>query len=158
MPGPPKIPSKILEARDSRYAKRRQDEPEAPEGVPEPPPDWALEPGGDIALAAWEWAVPLIEAMGILTLADRAALILMCEAWRDYRIAMTESLKVSGIYADDKGMKRHPAQITAENAWNRWLKMGKEFGLTASGRASLAIDRKNPDETRGRKPALKNER
>ena len=144
--GPPKTPTKVLEMRGSSVAKSRQREPEAPPGVPEPPV-W-LE--GE-ARAEWDYIVPILEGMRVLTLADRASLGAMCEAWGEYRrcsdVVSAEGLTVVNARGN---VNRHPASVAQQEAWARWFRLSERFGLSPAARAGMSVARANPDENRGK--------
>jgi len=57
---------------------------------------------------------------------------MLCEAWADY----CATRKVGGK--------------NGANAFDRWRKLAREFGLTPAARANLAFEKENPDENRGK--------
>jgi len=144
--GPARTPTKVLEMRGSSRAKSRKGEPEGPPGVPEPP-KW-LE--GE-ARAEWDYLVPILETMRVLTRADRSALASLCEAWGEYRkcsdIVSAEGLTVVNARGN---ANRHPASVAQQEAWTRWFRLMERFGLTPAARAGMAISTSKPDENRGK--------
>ena len=135
--------------RGSPLADNRVDEPQPTPGVPEPPETLDGE-----ARAEWERIVPELAACNLLALVDRAALVLLCEAWADYvaarQIVELEGMVVSQEIKGKAVLLKHPAVLCMDSAYARWYKLSKDFGLTPSARAGLAIERKNPDENRGK--------
>src|SRR5581483_7260694 len=76
--GPPPTPTKILELRGSWRAKERPGEPQPPPGAP-PMPEWLSEE----ARAEWQRMAPELEALGLLSVLDRAALAAYCQAYAE---------------------------------------------------------------------------
>ena len=122
-------------------------EPEPRAGRPEPP-EWFDE----LARSEWERIVPELEAMGLLYKLDGSALELLCDAWSRYQRARL-IVADEGLLADNgKGqLIKHPAVQVAEQAFGQWKALMAQFGLAPAARANLAIERKNPDENRGKK-------
>lgn len=144
--GPAKTSNKILKMRGSPLAKGRKGEPKPAAGVPKPP-KWLK---GE-ALKEWKRVVPELAAIGLLAFVDQAALAAMCQAWADYLRNKAVVDAEGDVVTNNKGMKmKHPAVNVMEGAFNRWQRLMKEFGLTPAARANMAIEKKNPEENRGK--------
>ena len=148
--GPPPTPTKILNLRDSlrgKYGRKNEIEPET--GTPERPADMRPE-----AVAEWERVVPILENLGILCPQDRAALVLMCEAWADYQDAKAECLERGVLIQEHRkdGMKwvRNPAIGARTDAYSRWKGLALEFGLTPSARSRIQNPGKKPEGKKSR--------
>ena len=86
-------------------------EPQGPAGIPTPP-DYVSGEG----LELWGELAPMLARMGVLTLADRHALALLCDSftrWREF-----------------------PENVARRSEWRRLL---AEFGLTPSSRSSIKV-------------------
>ena len=145
--GPARTPTKVLQMRGSSLADGREAEPEPSGKAPEAPAHL-----GEVAAAEWRRVVPILEGWGILDEADQTALGIMCEAYGEYTAARALVVKHGPITENAKGLPmKHPAVLIQEGAFTRWKTLMAQFGLTPSARANLAIERKNPDENRGKK-------
>lgn len=95
------------------------------------------------AAAAWDSIAPELEAMGVLTLADAAALEALCTAFADWRAAC-ETIREQGATYEtqspkgDLMLRPHPAQAQKSDADKRLRAWLAEFGLTPAARAKLA--------------------
>lgn len=145
--GPAKTPSAVLKMRGSPWGRNRTDEPLPAPGAPEPP-EWLT---GE-ALAEWQRIVPAMDAIKLLSAVDRAGLAIMCQSWADYCDGRARLAEQGDVFTTDKGyIAKNPLATIVNEAFARWSKMSAQFGLTPSARASLAIERKNPDENRGKR-------
>lgn len=144
--GPGKTPTKVLQMRGSPVAKNRTGEPVGTVGAPVQP-DWLDE----LAQAEWQRLVPELRKMRVLTLADQAALAILCASWSEYRQAKAIVDKVGPVAKTPKGrLIKHPALQAQEQAYTRWERLAKQFGLTPSARAGMAVEQPNPEENRGK--------
>ena len=76
---------------------------------------------------------------------------MMCQAWSDFVEARRRVAETKTVFKTPKGfIAKNPMLTVMNEAFDRWRKLAGQFGLTPSARASLSIDRKNPDENRGR--------
>lgn len=87
------------------------------------------------ARSKWRELVPLLLDMGILTLADRTSLELLCMAYSEYRLYKRVSGKAKGMLGD----QRHPLVSSAADAWRRYSVMMREFGLSPSARGRVDL-------------------
>lgn len=115
--------------------KRRlnHDEPVAPMGIPEAPDTLTGE-----ALSEWDRMTEILDGMGILSPADRASLIALCEAWGRY-VDLSEKYKQTGplTKTSNGNIIQNPilgALNKAQSELRRWL---VEFGLTPSSRSTI---------------------
>lgn len=113
-------------------------------------------------LAFRELSEVLCDELGVLTVADRKALELLCDAYSEYRDARDYVRKNGATYEthsvtgkDEEGVpvlttvvRKRPQVDMASDAWKRVKGMLVEFGLTPSSRTRLVIDKedKSPDK------------
>ena len=144
--GPPKTPTLVLQQRGSHLAKRRLNEPKPTAGAPNPP-TWLK---GE-ALREWKRLVGELDAIGLLTAVDRAAFAMLCQAWGDYVAARADVERMGATFTTPKGyVAKNPMVTVRTDAFERWRKLAREFGLTPAARASLATPKVDEDENRGR--------
>lgn len=96
------------------------------------------------AAAEWDRIVPELEAVGMLTTVDRAALILYCESWAEYqaagRVLQAENRILAVPIQSSRGevvgerQELHPAVKLQREAFDRVVRLLKEFGLTPAAR------------------------
>ena len=123
--------------------KRRlnEREPQPPPGAPDVPA-W-LSAG---AKRHWRAIVPVLADMGVLTKADGTALALLCDALVDYLAAG----KVIDAAAHGRAARftavtpqgcviQHPAVGVRNRAWERVLRVLRDFGLTPSSRSGIVV-------------------
>ena len=144
--GPKPTPTNILAMRGSPVARARKDEPRPPEGEPVMP-EW-LE--GE-ARAEWERLIPLLGSMGVLSRIDGSALAALCQSWGEYR-RYTAVLSAEGAATTNArgNVTKHPAATVQQEAFGRWAKLMREFGLTPAARVGLAHTKSSDDENRGK--------
>lgn len=108
-------------------------EPVPPEGCPDCPPHLS-----DAARAEWQRLATTLHEMGVLTLADRAALAAYCQAWGRW-VEAEEKLKGTPT------LLKAPSGYVQQNPWlsiaNKQLElMGRymaELGLTPASRSRV---------------------
>src|SRR2546429_7798185 len=76
---PAPTPTRVLKMRGSKHARGRDGEPEPPIGIPRPPTKLP-----ERVKAVWDKAGRLLKDMGVLTVADGFALLVLCRAAADY--------------------------------------------------------------------------
>lgn len=123
---------KIVQGNPGKRGLNRK-EPHAEAGIP-PAPSWL----SDKAKSAWDEVAPLLQAMGVLTVADGMALQGLCEAHADW-LAAGKELATHGLtYMTGQGLiKANPAVSMKSDADKRRRAWLSEFGLTPSARAKL---------------------
>jgi P27 family predicted phage terminase small subunit len=115
--------------RDDRHGGTVQ----APPGIPEPP--GGLSEG---ALAEWERIVPVLTALGLITLADRSTLAAYCCVYARWHQAEQELAKNGPVYKTSEGnMAQSPWLWVANKALDQLRTYAGLFGLSPSSRASL---------------------
>lgn len=156
--GPAKTPTPVLQLRGSWRADTRDGEPQGPEGTPECPARLL-----DEARQIWDEIVPILDNMGVLTLADGNALTRYCSMFVRWWKA-EEFLQKNGdsypIYQTTKGgelvydkngrkilryMQQWPQVSIAKSLNASLLRLEQEFGLTPAARAGLSIGGKRQE-------------
>ena len=140
--GPKPIPSATAKRRGTLRADRRANEPAPPNEAPTKP-TWVQ----GLAAKHWRKIAPWLKESGLLTVLDTIALGLMCNALADYfeagevvESAAKENDGVKFVSITDKGnVIQHPAVGVQNKAWERVVKLLREFGMTPSSRAGMAI-------------------
>lgn len=111
----------------------------------EPKPDRSsLEPPDDLTAEgkrAWLRAAQELDACGILTVVDEAALVQYCEQYATWQMAMAETRKKGMLITNKKTgyVSANPAIRIANSAHDRLLKLMQEFGMTPSARARIKV-------------------
>lgn len=111
-------------------------EPNSPAGIPICP-DWL----DDEAKAEWGRVTQELDAMGVLTLADRSALSAYCKAWSRW-VEAEEQVRKFGmiVKSPEKGFPmKSPYLSVADQALEAMRKLLVEFGLTPSSRSRLRL-------------------
>lgn len=150
--GPARTPTRLLDLRGSWRAKLRKDEPQPDRSRPQCPRWLRTE-----AKRAWKRLVPQLEAMGVLARCDRNALARYCQTfakWRECEEWLMQNGSVFPIKdgsGQPVGLGEFPQVARAMRLGEQLLRLEKQFGLTPSARAGLAIDHHNPFENRGRR-------
>lgn len=132
--GPKKTPTAALVERGSRRGRKRQEE-EVQFAVKTPPrPDWLA----DDAAELWDEIYPILEDAGVLTVADRTALGMLCDQIAIYirarKIVDKEGLVITG----QKGNKvKNPAEVQMQKAWSHVMKGLAVFGMSPADRANV---------------------
>jgi P27 family predicted phage terminase small subunit len=128
----------VLKIREGNPGKRALNacEPTLPAGVPDRP---AMLTGE--AAAEWERVVPLLDEMGLVSRADRAALAAYCTAYARWVHAEEQVAKYGTIVkSPDKGFPmKSPYLTVADQALETMRKFMVEFGLTPSSRSRIRL-------------------
>jgi P27 family predicted phage terminase small subunit len=108
------------------------------------------------ARAYWTDLVALLDDLRVMTPADVTALVLLCEALAEYRVADADVQAIGITYESTtrSGVMRRPNPAVAirADAWRRVERMLGRFGLTPSDRARVEVTpesrtaRRNPWE------------
>lgn len=135
MPRPAK-PAAIKDLEGNR-SKESSDvaNPEPRKGAPTPPA-WLK----DEALAEWGRVVPELEAIGLLSVVDRAALTAYCESWATFADA-TKDIHARGTIVEgrDGNLVKNPSVSMQRDALGQIKAWVSEFGLTPSSRARMQL-------------------
>ena len=136
----PKKPTNILKI-TGNPGKRplNEDEPQPPEAVPDMPKNILSKEAAE----EWRRIVPQLEACGLLTGIDRAALIVYCQCYGDF-VKCERLIKRNGrIVKTPNGMLQTSPYITQRNQAAQLMhKYLTEFGLTPSSRSKVTINKK----------------
>ena len=138
MPGPPKTPSRILKLHGSRLLEHRKAEPQPKKVVTIPPKPRHLQGEG---AKFYKTVSKKIYDMGVLTVADHEALVLMCEEYQQYKDAGA-LCKTMLIKTSNGNVIQNPAVGIRNKAREALKKSMSYFGMTPSSRAGLSVDPK----------------
>ena len=141
-PGPPPKPTKIkrLEGNPGQYPLN-ENEPEPTRGCD--PPSWLL-PG---ARAEWNLQYSELDALGLLTRVDRAALTCWCVAWDKLERAAlelipTEDNPLPEVQVTESGYQTvSGAELVlrqAEKSLRAWC---QEFGFSPASRSRISVEK-----------------
>jgi len=140
--GPQKTPTVRLAGRGSRKVKDRENEPMPKKYSAIPPKPRHLQ--GDGALFYKKVSKKLVN-VGVLTVVDHEALVVMCEEYQQYKEA--EKLCSTLLIKTSNGnVIQNPAIGIRNKAREALKKSMSYFGMTPSSRASLSI-KVNPEQT-----------
>jgi P27 family predicted phage terminase small subunit len=116
-------------------------EPQPPSGHPDPP-DFL----DKIALEKWNELIPLLESMGVLTMADAGTVAAYCIAWSELQHA-TELLTAEGRTSTrgTGGLASHPAIQQQRSALRALLAAGSLLGLDPSSRTRIKVEPHNTE-------------
>lgn len=143
--GPRPTPTERLRLVGSRHVYDRKNEPEAVVGDPEPP-DWL----SDGACRQWLVMIERLRGMQVLSKGDREALAQFCCCWDQYERLEQACQTAEFLVAGRGGMVANPIFGLRDRAWDRVLKMGREFGYTPAARADIAKVRTTQKTDKGR--------
>ena len=134
--GPPKTPTAILNMRGSWRAKTRKGEPKPPAAKKGKLrcPNWVRKDANKY----WKEIVPHLEEIPeLLTKVDRLALGMLCDALALYVKASKEIEKEGATRAAGRA---NSAGLVQQRAWQRFVRLAKEFGLSPASRAGLRVE------------------
>ena len=136
--GPAPTPKSVKEARGSWRGKYGTPELEADGSIPQPPKAMKGE-----ALAEWQRVVGELGPKGALSAAlDHTALVLLCEAWAEYRALDRKAARLVTGSGDWQRV------IDVRNdAFKRWNDLSKRFGLTPADRPRVKLPTKKADDS-----------
>lgn len=129
-----------------RKSRINTNEPIPEEGLPLCP----MEASPDVH-EVWSYTLHHLDVMGILTLADRDALYVYCEAVVVHRDA-SRILAREGMLAPStsgRGSVRHPAHQIQRDAAQTMRSFAQEFGLTPSARSTIKLHVKDSNKEQG---------
>lgn len=152
MPGRPPKPTS-LKVLQGNPGKRPLNEHEpAPEQGRPTRPAWLSKD----ARRYWSSAIRMLSEMGVLTRVDGTAVALMCNALAEYVEAAAEVDKRGLVleetrYSKDgdvlgESIKANPAVQARADAWRRVNLMLQQFGLTASSRAKIKVEKPQEED------------
>ena len=142
--GRKKIPTAIQELRGAYKKNPQRRNLNEPESIKEKPrcPKYL----DDIAKAEWKVLCGILEQLGVLSKADKTALVMYCQTYSEWRKAadMCQQYGAWQVKKDTKGeliTKRHEwdrIREQTQEACRKWL---VEFGLTPSARSRIVVDK-----------------
>lgn len=119
----------------------REDVPVPPPGQPECP-----EHLDEIARKHWTKLTKLLGGMGLLTSADEDAIAAYCQSYSRW-VQAEASIKKYGLMIaskDKKSLIKSPYLKISDDAKDRMLRIGLEFGLTPSSRSRVSVTKAKP--------------
>lgn len=126
----------------SSEAYRRKGEPSPVLGDPEPP-GWL----SDRAREQWDRMVSRLREMQVLSPAYREALAQYCEAWAEYETLVEECQdEPHTITSLRGGVYCNPIFGMKNQAFDRLLKLGKQFGYSPASKTGVRMEKK-PQQT-----------
>lgn len=141
--GRPPTPKKLNDLKGDPGRRRRKEvEPEPPEGMPELPNHL-----DDIAKEEWKSVTAHLQSMGLLSAADRASIEMYCISYSRYRRAVDQCQKYGDvILSPNKKVPMISPYSTIQNqAFEQCRKLLIEFGLTPAARSRMRVsEQKTP--------------
>lgn len=134
--GPPKTPTAILNARGSWRGKERKDEPI--------PPNGKVEPHEVLDAVAKKLFARITEQMaaGVVTPCDTHILSIACQAFSDW-VKLTKEIRSEGVTltsAESGVAYANPKVSMRDKARDAFFRFCRDFGLTPSSRANIAVE------------------
>lgn len=146
--GPRPQPAEILRLTGSHHTSDRKDEIPILPGEPEPP-DWF----DDRHLAHWERLTARLRNQNILSESWREPLTTACEAWVEYEaLVMKCRDEPYTVMSEKGGVYVNPMYGMKNKAWDRVVKISKEFGFTPASKTGI---RTEPGQAKNRKGYIK---
>lgn len=140
-PGPKRTPTAVLSLHGSWRAKTRSKREPKPTTKAPPAPEWLL----PAARAEWNRLMPQLEALGLLTGLDWAALAGYVQSFAHWRAAEQWMAQHGTVLTmrNDKGevkfVQTVPQFGIAQKALEKMLRFGALFGLTPSDRGGMNL-------------------
>ncbi len=127
---------------DGTYRKDKDFALELPVEAPDPP-DFL----GDDERAWWNTVVGYLTKQGTVAKVDGVAVAMFCSALVEY-VNADQDIKKNGSYGrTDKGYEYlRPAVGVRSKAWDKILKMCRQFGMTAASRKAILTKSKSEQE------------
>lgn len=119
-----------------------QNEPKPPAGYPDAP-EWL----DDVALTEWHRLTPILEKMGVVTVADRNAVAAYCQSYSLY-VKAVEDISRNGFTVEGhRGvMSKNPAVQVQRDSLDQMGRWGAKLGLSPVDRVRLSV---TPDDGEG---------
>lgn len=125
--GPPPKPTALRILHGEESYRINKDEPKPNPGVPDPPATIT-----DAARAIWDYIVPELATMGLITRPDRDQIHAYCEAAATHAYACQMMQSPEAMLLFDKDL----ARLQRESS-RSMLSFAREFGLTPSSRVQF---------------------
>lgn len=132
--GPQRKPTELLNLAGSwRGKEREKTEPGVGYAIPDPPPGLT-----EAGLAAWPYAISLVEHLRCVTESDAMQLGILAESWAEYVACNLAIVSEGGTLFDDKGKKyTNPAVKQRDACYVRLKDSIDRFGLNPSNRSRV---------------------
>jgi len=142
-PGPKTKPTKLKQLEGDIHKERwNPNEPQPKVSRPRCPQNLS-----DEARKEWRRIVPELEALGLLTTIDRAALAAYCAAWGRFIEAEKVIKEKGSLYKTANGnVIISPMLSVANRAMEQMRVFGAEFGLTPSSRTRISATPQESDD------------
>jgi P27 family predicted phage terminase small subunit len=136
-----------------RRLNRHEPQPPAVDDTFDTPPDVLH----DDPVAAVEWArlAPLLRGMGVVTEADRSALLALCIEWARYCEAHAFVQAHGVVVLVDNHIVLNPCSRVAHRALSACRTLWGEFGLTPGSRSRLTVIPEAAQQLEDRWPGLR---
>jgi P27 family predicted phage terminase small subunit len=112
-----------------------QNEPKPPIGYPDAP-EWL----DDIALGEWNRLNPILDKMGVITMADRNAVAAYCQSYSMY-VKAVEDVNRNGFTVEGhRGVSsKNPAVQVQRDSLDQMNRWGAKLGLSPVDRVRLSV-------------------
>ena len=133
-------PTKLKVLAGERTSRLNHDEPLPPDGVPQCP---SSDPK---VRAVWDYTVEQLRVMRVITMADRDALHVYCQAVVMHDEA-AEQLRSEGMFLNTpKGPMRNAATMVMKECAQTIRQMAHSFGMTPQARSAIKMGDQSPAE------------
>ena len=143
--GPQRKPTALKKLQGTYRPDRDSADEPMPTGHAEPPE--SLSPA---ARVEWDRLAPALEAVGLLTVADRAVFSVFVQGWADYT-KLTDQLNdmASWTWQSGTGYRQAVPEISMrKEAWTRIKEAGSKLGLDPSSRSGLHVEPQSKRENK----------
>jgi|AGTN01.1.fsa_nt_gi Phage terminase, small subunit len=139
--GPAPLPANVLKLRGSYVPKDRRNPPEPPKAENDLSPPTYLD---KVGAREWRRIAPILQRLGLLTVADIPLVAQWCQAVSDAETAAVEIARIMRLRTITN--RRFDAEVRAtlknwhsvgDRAANRMLKISQRFGFTPADRVGL---------------------
>lgn len=138
MRGPPPRPGEVLRLIGSSGERKRHGEVGIVDGRPEPP-DWLSESGRE----QWNLMVARMEGLQMCSPGWRECLAQFCEAWSEWEALVLACRSEPFTVTSDNGVVRvNPMYTRKDAAFDRLLKLGREFGYSPASKTMVRMEKK----------------
>ena len=150
MRGRKPVPTKTLEKRGSwrANARKKKGEPKVDPRVPAPPPEIS-----DAARKKWMSLVPMLEAMGTVSLTDSDTLLRYCETYVLWAKCLTALQEEGEVLETEKGYMKNPRATAYIDYTTKLNQLTSVLGLSPVDRARLRVH--EPEKKKEKKSILK---
>lgn len=144
-PKPKPTDLKVFEGNPGKRPLNDQ-EPQPERAIPDCP-----EHLDEVARAEWERITPELDAIGMLSRNDRAALAAYCQAWSRWVQAEEAIIQTGGtvVKAPSGYPMQNPHLSIANKALEHLKSFAGHFGLTPSSRSTLKVEKPKPKDELG---------